>query len=112
MKEIDLAGWVLLPIGRAAVNVDYINWEKRSWLVPKWIDVPNKDIRVPLRLIAPRFVQGHVPPQGPEILNIFKRLQLPDIVFDADNTLSVISPLIDLVERPALFLRSMQAMVA
>lgn len=112
MIEIELGGWILLPIGRTTANIDYINWQNRSWLVPKWIDVVEKDIRIPIRLIAPRFVQGHVPPQGPEILNIFKRLQLPDIVFDADNSLSVLSPLIDVVERPALFVRSIQAMVA
>lgn len=112
MIEIKLAGWILLPIGRDTISVDYINWQNRSWIVPKWMDVVNGDIRMPLRLIAPRFVKGHVPPQGPETLNIFKRLQLPDIILDADNSLSTLTPLIDVIERPAVFIRHSQAMVA
>lgn len=112
MKEIELAGWILLPIGKDTVSVDYINWQKRSWLVPAWIDFSDKNIKMPMRLIAPRFVPGHTPPPGPEILNIFTRLRLPEIVLDPNHKLSELAPLIDIIERPALFMRSTQAMVA
>ncbi|QCJ00816.1 hypothetical protein [Agrobacterium larrymoorei] len=112
MKEIELAGWVLLPIGKTTMSIDYVNWQNRSWLVPAWVDVADKGIRLPTRLIAPRFVSGHTPPPGPETLEIFKRLRLPEIVFDANHSLDQLVPLIEIVERPALFMRSIHALVA
>lgn len=112
MKEIELAGWILLPIGGDTLNVEYINWQNRSWLVPSWIDLIDKNVKMPMRLIAPRFVAGHTPPAGPEILNIFTRLRLPEIVLDPNHKLAELAPLIDIIERPALYMRSTQALVA
>ncbi len=112
VKEIELAGWISLPIGRDIVHVDYINWQNRCWLVPAWISIADENLKMPARLIAPRFVAGHTPPPGPEVLNIFTRLRLPEIVLDPNNKLPELVHVIDIVERPSLYMRSMQALVA
>ncbi len=105
MEEIELAGAVMLPIGSSIRPVDYVNWNNRSWLAPVWLEAPHGNTRQPLRLIAPRYAPGFTPPPGPEVLNLFQRVQLTQHVLEQGFVPDDLVPLVEIVESPPVFIR-------
>lgn len=104
MEEIEVAGTVLLPIGAHVMQVDYVIWQNRAWLAPVYLESPNGQRR-PLRLIAPRFAPGVVPPPGPDVLNIFRQMPLPMTTLEQGFIPAELAPILHIVENPEVLIR-------
>ncbi|MDX0530757.1 hypothetical protein [Sinorhizobium medicae] len=105
MEEIEVAGTVILPIGANVMQVDYVIWQNRAWLAPVYLEAPNGQRR-PLRLIAPRFAPGFVPPAGADVLNIFQRMPLSMATLEQGFIPDDMMPILHIVENPNVFVRS------
>lgn len=103
MEEIEIAGRVMLPMGGGIVMMDYVNWQNRSWLAPVWIeDIASGQIR-PLRLIAPKMAHGFAAPPGPEFLQMFQQMPLPESVYEQGHIPDEFANIVVVAENPPVF---------
>jgi len=45
-----MAQTIRIPVGSLILDIDWINYNGRAWLVPVWIHSPDGKTRRPLRL--------------------------------------------------------------
>ncbi|TLX12130.1 hypothetical protein [Rhizobium sp. MHM7A] len=103
MEQIEIAGQIMLPMGGGVVMMDYVIWQNRCWLVPIWLEpIAGGQIR-PLRLIAPRMAAGYAAPPGPELLQTFQQMPLPESVYQQGHIPAEYANLVAVVESPPVF---------
>jgi len=103
MEEVEIAGQLKVPLGGGVATMDYVRWRNRCWLVPIWLEpVTGGRIR-PLRLIAPRIAPGYEAPAGPELLQLFQNMPLPESVYLMGHIPANLANIVMIVESPPVF---------
>ena len=105
MEEVSVLGQILLPMGASIGRMDYISWQNRCWLVPHWLEAPNGD-RTPLRLVAPKVAAGYAAPPGPDLLEIFRNMPLPQSTYDQGHILPELANFVVIVENPPVVVKA------
>lgn len=95
---------VKVLVGGQIWDIDFIEHDGRTWLVPLWSISPDGKSRRPLRLIAPRFAPGHKPAPGPEVLAIFRQMPIPAFLLEQGVIPPELAPLIEVRENPDIWL--------
>lgn len=88
------------------LSIEWVTFEGRAWVVPQWHVSPDKQFLRPVRIIAPRFAQGIAPPAGPDILQIFGQMQLPQTLLEQGVIPPDIAPVVEVRENPELAVRN------
>ncbi|MGU9982334.1 hypothetical protein ACJ4V0_20055 [Phreatobacter sp. HK31-P] len=99
-EEIEIQGMVPAMSGPSVRMIEWVNFQNRAWLAPLWL--PSRDAKWmrPVRLIAPKFAPGHSPPSGPEVLDIFQQVPIPEALLDSLAPQTVSTPLLEILENP------------
>lgn len=95
----------MLPVGPNVLQVDYVFWQDRAWLSPVWLQSPDGAMR-PIRLIAPRFAPGIVPPPGADVLTFFQKIPLTQPTLEQGFIPEGMANVLHIVENPNVFVRS------
>lgn len=105
MEEVSVLGQILLPVGGSIGYMDYISWQNRCWLVPHWLEAPNGD-RTPLRLVAPKMAAGYSSPPGPDVLEMFRNMPLPQPTYDQGHIPADLANVVLIIESPPVVVRA------